>query len=243
MEGLHLTADCFNCAADMDFFVNQPYLRDVLTMITQAAGMTIVGEKFHPFTQEDGSAAGITGALLLAESHVAIHTWPERAAVTLDVYVCNFNQDNGAKARQIVDALIAVFKPGSVSRQELQRGLTSPGIVFEALSKDSFAATRLNQVLARHSSRFQEIEIADTTDFGRVMRIDGAMMTSEKDEFFYHECLVHPAAITHPAPGKALIIGGGDGGSCEELLKHPSIESITLCEIDAEVVKLAREHL
>ncbi|MBI3726845.1 MAG: polyamine aminopropyltransferase [Burkholderiales bacterium] len=243
MEGLHLTADCFNCEAAPEYFVSPESLRLCLRDITIAAGLTIVGEKFHPFTHEDGSPAGVTGALLLAESHVAIHTWPERNAVTLDVYVCNFNHDNGSKARQIVDALIAVFQPGTISRQELQRGEHSPAMAFEALTEDCFAATRINQVLARQRSSMQEIEIADTNDFGKVMRIDGAMMTSEKDEFFYHECLVHPAAMTHPEPRTALIIGGGDGGSCEELLKHPSISSITLCEIDVEVVKMARQHL
>ncbi len=243
MEGLHLTADCFDCEAAPEYFVSPQSLRLCLSDITIAAGLTIVGEKFHPFTHVDGSPAGVTGALLLAESHVAIHTWPERNAVTLDVYVCNFNHDNGSKARQIVDALIAVFLPRTVSRQELQRGEHSHAMTFEALTEDSFAATRINQVLARQRSTMQDIEIADTTDFGKVMRIDGAMMTSEKDEFFYHECLVHPAAMTHPEPRTALIIGGGDGGSCEELLKHPSIDSITLCEIDAEVVKMARQHL
>lgn len=243
MEGLHLTADCFNCEAEPEYFVSPESLRQRLSEITIAAGLTIVGEKFHPFTHNDGSPAGVTGALLLAESHVAIHTWPERNAVTMDVYVCNFNHDNGGKARQILDALIGVFQPGMVSRQELQRGEHSHAMAFEALTADSFAATRINQVLARQRSSMQDIEIAETTDFGKVMRIDGAMMTSEKDEFFYHECLVHPAAISHPEPRTALIIGGGDGGSCEELLKYPSISSIILCEIDAEVIKMARQHL
>jgi spermidine synthase len=68
-------------------------------------------------------------------------------------------------------------------------------------------------------------------------------MTSEMDEFFYHENLVHMAALTHPQPERALIIGGGDGGSAEELLKHPSVKSVTLCELDLAVVDIAREHL
>ena len=76
----------------------------------------------------------------------------------------------------------------------------------------------------------------DTVPFGKLFRLDGHFMTSEKDEFFYHENLVHPAALTHPQPVRALIVGGGDGGSAEELLKHPSIESVTLAEIDAAVV-------
>jgi spermidine synthase len=85
--------------------------------------------------------------------------------------------------------------------------------------------------------------VHDTVPFGRLFRLDGHFMTSEKDEFFYHENLVHPAALTHPKPARALIVGGGDGGSAEELLKHPSIESVTLAEIDASVVAISRKYL
>jgi spermidine synthase len=76
-------------------------------------------------------------------------------------------------------------------------------------------------------SEFQAVEVHDTVPFGKLFRLDGHFMTSEKDEFFYHENLVHPAAVTHPAPVRALIVGGGDGGSADELFKHPSIESVT----------------
>ena len=89
----------------------------------------------------------------------------------------------------------------------------------------------------------QLIEIFDTPDLGKLMRIDGANMTSERDEFFYHESLVHPAAICHPSPKQVLIVGGGDGGSTEEILKHPSVEKVLLAELDAGVIDLARKHL
>jgi spermidine synthase len=92
-------------------------------------------------------------------------------------------------------------------------------------------------------SAFQAIEVHDTVPFGRLFRLDGHFMTSEKDEFFYHENLVHLAALTHPRPERALIIGGGDGGSAEELLKHPSITSVKLAEIDSAVVAIARKYL
>jgi spermidine synthase len=75
-----------------------------------------------------------------------------------------------------------------------------------------------------------------------LFRLDGHLMTSEKDEFFYHENLVHVAAITHPAPETALIIGGGDGGSAEELLKYQTIKSVTLVEIDIAVLDIARKY-
>ena len=83
----------------------------------------------------------------------------------------------------------------------------------------------------------------ETVPFGKLFRLDGHFMTSEKDEFFYHENLVHMAALTHPSPERALIVGGGDGGSAEELLKHPSMKSVTLVEIDVAVVDIARKYL
>ena len=90
---------------------------------------------------------------------------------------------------------------------------------------------------------YQLIEVFDTPNLGKLMRIDGANMTSEGDEFFYHENLVHPAAITHPAPRSVLIIGGGDGGSSEEILKHPSVERVVLVELDQGVIDMAKKHL
>ena len=101
---------------------------------------------------------------------------------------------------------------------------------------------RSRRQLEKFSSAFQAIEVHDSVPFGRLFRLDGHFMTSEKDEFFYHENLVHLAALTHPQPEHALIVGGGDGGSAEELLKHPSIKSVTLAEIDASVVSIARKY-
>ena len=90
---------------------------------------------------------------------------------------------------------------------------------------------------------YQLIEVFDTPTLGKLMRIDGANMTSEGDEFLYHESLVHPAAVAHASPRNALIIGGGDGGSSEELLKHPSIERVVLAELDQGVIDMAKKHL
>ena len=95
----------------------------------------------------------------------------------------------------------------------------------------------------RFRSPYQAVEVHDSVPFGKLFRLDGHFMTSEKDEFFYHENLVHLAALTHPRPERALIVGGGDGGSAEELLKHPSIAAVTLAEIDVAVVDIARKYL
>jgi len=89
---------------------------------------------------------------------------------------------------------------------------------------------------------YQRLEIWDTPELGRIFRLDGFNMTSERDEFFYHENLVHPALCAHPGPKSALIIGGGDGGSAEEILKHRTIETCHLVELDGEVIAVAKEH-
>jgi spermidine synthase len=118
-----------------------------------------------------------------------------------------------------------------------------PEALIEALTDEWGFFVRSAARLESFRSRYQAVEVHDTVPFGRVLRLDGHFMTSEKDEFFYHENLVHIAAITHAAPRRALIVGGGDGGSAEELLKHPTITDITLCEIDAAVVDISRRHL
>jgi S-adenosylmethionine decarboxylase len=77
----------------------------------------------HEFPAVGGIKSGVTATVLLAESHLCIHTWPEIQAVTLDVYVCNFGGDHSAKAHRLMDALLAVFKPESTNRHALQRGI------------------------------------------------------------------------------------------------------------------------
>ncbi|MEP6679666.1 MAG: polyamine aminopropyltransferase [Betaproteobacteria bacterium] len=122
-------------------------------------------------------------------------------------------------------------------------GDLAPGAMTEYMTDDWGFFIRSSASLERFRSAFQDIEVHDSASFGRLFRLDGHFMTSEKDEFFYHENLVHMAALSHPAPSRALVVGGGDGGSVEELLKHPTIGEVTLAEIDGAVVDIARRHL
>ena len=122
MRGLHLTADLHDCATDRAALTDRDALRTACLAAVRTAGLTPVGELFHRYPSAAGSSTGITGVVLLAESHVAVHTWPELAAVTLDVYVCNFGADNSARARVVLDALVAVFGARRIERHTLQRG-------------------------------------------------------------------------------------------------------------------------
>ncbi|MBI1892155.1 MAG: adenosylmethionine decarboxylase [Burkholderiales bacterium] len=132
MNGTHLIADCEGCSCDIQLLLDAERLRNWAVHETKSAGLTIVGEKFHAFRTPEGTAAGVTCALLLAESHVAIHTWPERRAVTLDVYVCNYSGENTAKAQQLFDALIAVLSPARVNTHHIRRGLNAASLVQSA---------------------------------------------------------------------------------------------------------------
>ena len=92
-------------------------------------------------------------------------------------------------------------------------------------------------------SEFQRIDIFDSKEFGRFLTLDGYMMLTEKDEFIYHEMMVHIPMAVHPAAKKVLIIGGGDGGAIRELVRYPLVEYIDLVEIDELVVEVCKKHL
>ncbi len=113
--------------------------------------------------------------------------------------------------------------------------------IFERLN-DASGVWFDGTLVERRQTPFQLLEVYDTPELGRIFRLDGYNMTSERDEFFYHENLVHPAATAHAGPRRALVIGGGDGGSSEELLKHQTLELVHLVELDPEVIAVARRH-
>jgi len=97
--------------------------------------------------------------------------------------------------------------------------------------------------LACADTPWQRIEVWDTPQLGCLFTLDGRPMTSAGDEFIYHECMTHPAALTHPAPRAALVLGGGDGGAARQLLRHPGIGRIVVAELDPDVVRLTGDYL
>ena len=115
--------------------------------------------------------------------------------------------------------------------------------LHEWLSPELALRWPLARRLTRITSPYQKIEVWQTGEFGRLFTLDDKLMTSEGDEWLYHEPLNQIPAMTHPHPRRALIIGGGDGGSARQLLKHASLQEIVLCELDAEVITMARHYL
>lgn len=118
MQGLHLTADLHGCPTDRAPFTDPVALRQLCLRAVHGCGLCAVGELFHRFD----NGGGVTGVVLLAESHLAVHTWPELGAVTIDVYVCNFSGDNSARAEGLLANLLAAFEPATMERHRLQRG-------------------------------------------------------------------------------------------------------------------------
>ncbi|MDI9370275.1 MAG: polyamine aminopropyltransferase, partial [Synergistota bacterium] len=102
---------------------------------------------------------------------------------------------------------------------------------------------RLSEVLLSKSTPYQDILLVNTEEYGRMLVLDGAIQITERDEFFYAEMMAHVALCTHPSPKRVLIVGGGDGATLREVLRHECVEKATLVDIDEEVIKASKAHL
>jgi S-adenosylmethionine decarboxylase len=122
MQGLHLTADLSDCQCEAAWLIDEQRLGAACLKAVQDAGLQAVAQLFHRFPDSPQGPGGITATVLLAESHLSVHTWPETSAVTLDVYVCNFGGDHSDKARALMAALMQLFAPGKVALNALERG-------------------------------------------------------------------------------------------------------------------------
>lgn len=126
MKGLHIIADLYNCQKG-ELLVSSEKLRELCVSACKEVGLTVLGDHFYQFDGVDGTQqGGATGAVVLAESHLAIHTWPERDAATLDVYVCNYTADNTAKAESVYKVLVKAIKPADVLVERVMRGKDLP---------------------------------------------------------------------------------------------------------------------
>lgn len=141
MKGLHIIADLYGCARGgagdastdaltdslTDALTDSRRLRDICINACRSAGLAVLGEHFYQFDGDGvGQQGGATGAVVLAESHLAVHTWPERDAATLDVYVCNYTADNSLKAEQVYAQLVEALRPADILVERLWRGRDLP---------------------------------------------------------------------------------------------------------------------
>ena len=122
MNGLHLTADLTDCRCDTAWLTDAARRGEACLKAVNTSGLQAVAQLFHTFPASSEGAGGVTATVLLAESHLCVHTWPEKSAVTLDVYVCNYGGDHSEKARALMASLMQLFSPSKVSVNALERG-------------------------------------------------------------------------------------------------------------------------
>ncbi len=227
----------------------------IMLQAAEASHATVVAYKFHKFSPQ-----GVSGAVIVAESHLAIHTWPEDGYCSVDIYTCGEHTDNktaiqviknavGAKRLQTVEVNMCRFsedskldkKTYSASREMLVK--ESHVFKERCLIRGGARKTIIfKEQLVAYKSQFQEIEVYDTVPYGKMLAINGDIMLTEYDHHGYHEMIVHVPLNAHPNPKKVLVIGGGDGGTVTELVKHNQVEEIILCEIDSKVIQICKEY-
>lgn len=130
-----------------------------------------------------------------------------------------------------------------------RRGATMPvesSLWFDETYGTDAGRTMKIQILDKlvtYDSRFQRIEVYQTKAFGKMLVLDGVVMLTEADEMGYHEMIAHVPMFVHPNPQRVLVIGGGDGGTLREVLKHPEVKKADICEIDGDVIRVCKEYL
>ena len=115
-KGLHILADFFDCRESINLMLNLESLKDKCRACVRESGLTEIDHLFYQFPD-----SGVTGVILLAESHFAIHTWPEKKYLTLDIFICNFYSENTQKAKKLYQFLKQTFSPDRLNLQEIDR--------------------------------------------------------------------------------------------------------------------------
>ncbi|UTR16294.1 polyamine aminopropyltransferase [Salipaludibacillus sp. LMS25] len=117
-------------------------------------------------------------------------------------------------------------------------------IWFTEKQTDNFGITaKIKRTYVSEKTPYQQLDMVETEEFGNMLVLDGMVMTTERDEFVYHEMVAHVPLHTHPNPENVLVVGGGDGGVIREILKHPEVKKATLVEIDGKVIEYSKEFL
>lgn len=256
--GNHILVEFMNCDPHI--------MNDVATiernMVDAAvkAGATVINSTFHHF-----SPYGVSGVVVIQESHLAIHTWPEYGYAAVDLFTCG-----EMDAWISFDYLKECFKSKSYSAIEMKRGSVNlltrndfdmttmrekaaewrnpdfytRNVWFTDKDEDQALSLRFTgDVFFDVQSPYQRVRILESTKYGKMLALDDMVMTTINDEFHYHEMIAHPALFTHENAKNILVIGGGDGGTVREILRHEGVEKVTMVEIDGEVIKACKEHL
>ncbi len=127
----------------------------------------------------------------------------------------------------------------------MDRDIRDGALFLEEPELDGYygLAVRIDRVLVQKKTAYQHLVVAEAGPLGKVLILDGNIQVAEFDETGYHEMLAHVPLLSHPAPRRVLVVGGGDGGTLREVLRHPCVERVDLCEIDDQVIEMSRLFL
>lgn len=120
-KSLHILADLYGCEGDRAYFTHAAKVRAKTLAMVRRAGFKVVASRFHRFPDASPADGGITGVIIVSESHLTIHTWPERKFVNLDVFFCNYTRDNTRKVRAVFREFATIYRPKRVRRREVRR--------------------------------------------------------------------------------------------------------------------------
>lgn len=256
--GRHIIVEYYDCSPEiLNDVVN---IEKSMIKAAEEAGATIINSTFHHF-----SPYGVSGVVVIQESHLAIHTWPEYGYASVDLFTCGDTVNPWVSYQLLKDA----FEAGHGSAVELSRGemalLKRKNFDVKALrdekstdegdpirTRDVWFTERDDKIALslKHDGKlydvqsdYQRVSVFNTQAYGNMLTLDGMVMTTEKDEYVYHEMITHIPMLTHPNPKRALVIGGGDGGTARELLRHDSLEEVVMVEIDDKVIEASKMHL
>lgn len=261
--GRHILVEFIGC--DSKILNDVTLIENAMVHGAEKAGATVISSSFHHF-----SPFGVSGVVVIQESHLAIHTWPEYQYAAVDLFTCGESVDPWIS----FDSLKIAFKAQNHSAIEAYRGSLSllkrtdfdiseefrhaghggvqgtygkekieRSLWFTDKDMNQALSLRYNKMLFSEKSPFQKVRVFETPAYGKMLAIDNMVMCTERDEFHYHEMIVHPAMQTHGLPKNVLVIGGGDGGTIREVVRYSSLEKVTMVEIDDAVVRACKEYL
>ncbi|MBY0408008.1 MAG: adenosylmethionine decarboxylase, partial [Rickettsiales bacterium] len=220
--GRHFFASYTGCAEEK---LSGEQLLDAMRNAIAASGASLISDEVHNFPN-----GGMTAVFLLQESHASVHTYPEHGACFVDLFTCG----ESTRSEEFDAVLRAFLKPTHTDVRIFLR---------HEKNQDSYAAVclendgGLRQVLYAGQTDYQRVLIADSPKYGRILVLDGELQSAESDEALYHELLVQPPMVLHPNPRRVLIIGAGEGASLREVLRHKTVESVTVVDLDAEIIE------
>ena len=260
-SGIHLLCEFNGC--NPSILADACAIQQACEAAARLSKATVLRADFHEFLPN-----GVSGFLFLAESHISIHTWPEHKYAAVDIYTCG----TLVSPRDAIPAISASLGASDVHLREILRGLpvrpgsyasreVSSATAVLADNNDSLINAgkkfwlpgssshherhcfEVREWIASARSQYQQIEIVRNEAYGRMLFLDGAVQSAESDEYMYHEALVHPAMTLHHNPQRVLILGGGEGASLREALRHSSVKRAVMVDIDGMVVEMCRQHL